>query len=68
MPYKNADKNIANDLINEQELATRWRVSRAFLRKQRSAGSGPKYFKLGAAVRYSLADVDAWLQAQGVAA
>jgi predicted DNA-binding transcriptional regulator AlpA len=35
--------------------------SASWLNKTRLNGSGPVYLKIGGAVRYSLADLDAWL-------
>ena len=57
-----------SDLVNEIDLATRWGVSRSYLRKMRLEKRGPKFFKLGAAVRYSMADAQTWLEAQSHAA
>ena len=34
------------------------------LRQWRYLGAGPKYLKVGAAVRYRARDVEAWLRAQ----
>jgi predicted DNA-binding transcriptional regulator AlpA len=36
------------------------------LTQWRYLGTGPSYFKVGGAVRYDLADVEAWLDAQRV--
>ncbi len=62
------DNPAPSDLVNEVELARRWGVSRSYLRAMRCKSTGPKFFKLGAAVRYSLADAQSWLEAQSRAA
>lgn len=36
-------------------------VSKSFLDKARCYGGGPAYFKIGAAVVYAKADLDAWM-------
>lgn len=48
------------DLLLPQELAARWRMHRGSLANLRSAGTGPAFVKLGAAVRYRLSDVIAF--------
>ncbi|MDO4919899.1 helix-turn-helix domain-containing protein [Kocuria sp.] len=34
----------------------------------RSAGTGPPFYKIGAAVQYRVADLDTWIEAQKIAA
>lgn len=68
MKYKETQNKAPTDLINEIELSARLSVSRSYLRKMRCEGNGPKYYRLGTAIRYSAADADAWLEAQSVAA
>ena len=68
MKYSPRTEKAPADLITEVELAARLNVSRSYLRKMRSEGVGPKYYKLGVAIRYSATDADAWLEAQSVAA
>jgi predicted DNA-binding transcriptional regulator AlpA len=48
-------------LLNEKNLAARLSLSVATLRAWRLKGYGPKWCKLGSAVRYAPADVEAWL-------
>ena len=36
-------------------------VSESYLNKLRCAGGGPEFFKVGARVLYSIADLDQWL-------
>ena len=48
-------------LKNEIEAAEYLCLSRSFMRQRRCRGGGPCYVKLGRAIRYSLADLNAWL-------
>lgn len=48
-------------LLRESEVQTRWRVSRALLRKWRRLGGGPPFVKLGRSVRYRELDLEKWL-------
>jgi hypothetical protein len=50
-------------LLNTVDAARRLRVSPSFLAKARMQGGGPRYRKLGRAVRYVQADLDHWLLA-----
>ncbi len=58
-------------LLNEHAAAQYLGISVAFLRSARCRGLGnrppPPYLKLGRAVRYRRADLDAWLDAQVIA-
>lgn len=49
-------------LLSPKELATLLNLKEGTLRVWRTRGFGPPYLKLGRAVRYNPADVDAWLQ------
>src|SRR5262245_27731515 len=51
------------DLIDELALANRLGVSRSTLQSWRYSGRGPRFIKLGRMVRYRVADVDAYLNA-----
>jgi hypothetical protein len=48
--------------LNEVELAERWAVSVALIRKMRLAGTGVRFRKYGSAVRYALSDIEAYEQ------
>jgi predicted DNA-binding transcriptional regulator AlpA len=48
--------------LDERGLAKRFGNTRAHWRKLRREHKGPKYYKIGRLVRYSLADVEAWLE------
>jgi predicted DNA-binding transcriptional regulator AlpA len=51
------------DLLDERALAIRLGVSRSTLQSWRYSGHGPRFIKLGRMVRYRVADVDAYLNA-----
>lgn len=57
-------------LLTQKQLAERWDVSPRTLERWRWLKEGPRYTKIGSAVRYSLADVAAFestgLRATGV--
>ncbi len=50
-------------LVNEAEAAHKLRLSVKTLRRWRWAGKGPRFLKLGAAVRYDSADLSAFIEA-----
>jgi predicted DNA-binding transcriptional regulator AlpA len=50
-------------LLDTGAAARRLGVSPSFLAKARMQGTGPRYRKLGRAVRYAQADLDHWLLA-----
>jgi len=52
---------IMVSLMTEQEVSKRLNVSLASLRRWRLAKRGPAFVKVGALVRYSADDLDAWL-------
>ena len=52
----------ADPLLNERQVATLTGMSVRSLQTWRLRGGGPAYVKLGTAVRYRRADIDAWLQ------
>ena len=49
------------------EVAERFVVAEKTLANWRSAGVGPAYARIGGRVRYREADLQAWVDAQGVA-
>jgi predicted DNA-binding transcriptional regulator AlpA len=53
-------------LLNEHQVAKFLQLSVASVRRWRLFRTGPKYLKIGAAVRYRREDVDAWLRSCGV--
>jgi hypothetical protein len=50
--------------LTERELAARFHVCIKAIQAWRARGVGPRYLKLGAAVRYRIADVEAYEAAQ----
>ena len=48
-------------LLNTIEAAEVLRLAAATLEKLRTYGGGPRYLKLGRAVRYRTDDLEAWL-------
>jgi len=51
-------------LLNEHEVARITGLSVASVRRWRLSRQGPKYLKIGAAVRYRPEDVSAWLESR----
>jgi predicted DNA-binding transcriptional regulator AlpA len=51
-------------LLNEYDVARLTGLSVATVRRWRLLRQGPRFFKLGAAVRYRPEDVRAWLQSR----
>jgi predicted DNA-binding transcriptional regulator AlpA len=49
-------------LLNEYDVADIFRLSVATMRHWRLTGKGPKWLKLGSAVRYRPEDVQAYLE------
>ena len=47
-------------LLTSKELAERWRIKEQTLRKWRLVGGGPRYICVGRAIRYRMADVEAY--------
>lgn len=48
-------------MLTEHDVAGLTRLSRPTLQKLRRHGSGPRWVRVGTAVRYPAADVAAWL-------
>ena len=48
--------------MNDQQVAEYLNMSAASLRKWRRLGGGPKFLKIGRAVRYRREDVETWLR------
>jgi len=55
------DKSTSDRLLNEHEVAELITVSVATIRRWRLLRQGPRYIKVGAAVRYRFDDVTGWL-------
>ena len=54
--------NTPNTLLNEHDVARITSLSVAFVRRLWLLRQGPKYIKIGAAVRYKPEDISAWLE------
>lgn len=57
------DKDF-NSLLNEYDVARITGLSVASVRRWRLLRQGPKYLKIGSAVRYKREDVLAWLESR----
>lgn len=55
---------LSRQPLTTVQVSEQTSIPAATLRYWRSAGIGPKSFKLGRVVRYRPEDVDAWMQAQ----
>jgi hypothetical protein len=53
-------------LLIEKEAADYLRISAAFLRHARRHHAGPVFLRIGRAIRYRRADLDAWLEERRV--
>jgi predicted DNA-binding transcriptional regulator AlpA len=58
------DRNASERLLNEREVAAQLTVSVATIRRWRLFGQGPRYVKIGAAVRYRADDLAAWVNSR----
>jgi len=56
------DRNSVEGLLNEHDVARITALSVASVRRWRLLGVGPRYIKIGAAVRYRAEDLRAWLE------
>jgi predicted DNA-binding transcriptional regulator AlpA len=57
-------RQALQNLLNEHEVARIIGLSVASVRRWRLLRQGPKYIKIGAAVRYRPEDVAAWLESR----
>ena len=55
-----------DDLVDDKALARKTKTSRAFWRKLRGEGRGPKFYRCGRLVRYRVRNLYAWLEAHAV--
>lgn len=56
--------NTLETLLNEHDVARITGLSVASVRRWRLLRQGPKYIKIGAAVRYKSEDISAWLESR----
>ena len=55
---------MSNDILMTDEAAIYVRLSKPTLERYRTQGGGPKFLKLGTAVRYRKPDLDEWLESR----
>jgi len=60
-PIKPPSVPDAPELLNEHQVAKSVQLSVASVRRWRLLRTGPRYLKIGAAVRYRREDVESWL-------
>jgi len=48
---------MSEQLMTQEELAFRWKISEATLERERSLKRGVRYLKIGGLIRYRLQDV-----------
>ena len=58
------ENSIREALLNEHDVARITGLSVASVRRWRLLRQGPKYLKIGAAVRYHPEDLDAWIRSR----
>ncbi len=46
--------------LTQADLAARWRISERTLERWRWSRQGPRFIKIGGAVRYSLQDIESY--------
>ena len=56
--------NAIGNLLNEHDVARITGLSVASVRRWRLLRQGPKYLKIGAAVRYKAEDISIWLESR----
>jgi predicted DNA-binding transcriptional regulator AlpA len=62
---KCAPTQIERRFVNEKELEAITGVSRRTWQKFRLFGTGPRYYRIGGAIRYDLAETMEYIKAQG---
>jgi excisionase family DNA binding protein len=55
------------DYLSPEQAATYLNISKSTLAKRRIYGGGPRFIKVGAAVRYAKADLDLFMAEHSVA-
>ena len=58
--------DLPNAALNTELAAQYLSLAESTLEKARVSGAGPRYLKLGRAVRYRRSDLDAWMAARSV--
>ena len=52
-------------LLKDVQVAARMQLAVATIRRWRIEGKGPRFVRLGGAVRYHVGDVEAWIEGGG---
>lgn len=68
LPPQHTEEEPITTHLRPEDLALRWETSTKTLANWRCAGIGPTYLKINSLVRYRLADVVAYEEAQAVRA
>jgi predicted DNA-binding transcriptional regulator AlpA len=58
--------NVERQFVSERELEQITGINRRTLQKHRLFGKGPRFYRLGGAVRYKLSEVMEWIEANAV--
>ena len=58
---------MSSELFTVSEAARKLKLSESYLNKCRTNGGGPVFVRLGRAIRYREADLDAWVRGQAAA-
>jgi len=61
---ESAEQGPQRQILNTTQAAARIGCCNSTLEKYRVSGGGPKYFKIGKAVRYGDDHIDSWLEAR----
>jgi hypothetical protein len=51
---------MKEQLMTQEEVAFRWKISEATLERDRTMKKGCRYMKIGGLIRYRLSDVEAY--------
>lgn len=58
------DAHTKAQMLNEKEVAARWSISPRTLQAWRLKGGGPRFVRLGRAVRYMVQELEQWVANQ----
>jgi hypothetical protein len=61
--WQKGGKVSNREFLNEGELEALGIRKKRTLQKDRLSGRGPRYYKIGGAIRYRRSDIEAWLAA-----
>jgi hypothetical protein len=62
----NVETPTSSPLLTEAQAANYLRVSQSTLRRWRRSGAGPRYFKLGAIIRYAVRDLNDFIATNSI--